>query len=322
MATSGKSCYGLLTKLEGKWHGTGMTIISLPYFNKKNPKDEKLFTFRAFSTKEVLNFKKIKDPIPDRGRTIRRPCCHENSRCKQQDDKNSRCKQQEDKNSSCMQGQEDINMYGLEYKQNVFDNDTRELIHSEKGEFLNVPATDVLPKQGRTILRMATILHANALIAQSTSIKKISGAPVVPNIDSTPTGPCASDPGYLDPIFKDAKLPPNVTFKNIKNPNRIIQKQIKQLSRDYKVLKTTEISMSTKKPGGGIVNSLFVKENANTTKMDVTFWIVKLSDKNEKISWQLFYSQTVILEFDGIKWPHISVGRLFKKKLPHFIVEK
>jgi hypothetical protein len=312
MATS-KSCYGLLNKLEGKWQGQGLTVISLPHFEKKDICSTSPFRFQAFLTKEKFTFKKIKDPIPDRGRTI-----------------------------SQGKGQEDINMYGLEYKQKVYNRETGELIHKEKGELLNVPGTKVLPKQGRTILRMATIFHGNALIAQSKEISKSNTIPpIIPRIDVTPIGmddeakEDLSAPGYLDPIFKDVVLPTSgnkkssISIKDIKNPNRLIKKAIKKLvssksdekeENKIKILQTTTISLSTEKPSGGIVNSMYVRENANTTAVDSTLWIVKLrpntfpcsSSASSANRWKLFYSQTVILEFDNIKWTHISVAELSK----------
>jgi hypothetical protein len=69
--------------------------------------------------------------------------------------------------------------------------------------------------------------------------------------------------------------------------------------------------MSTQ-PSGGIVNSLYVKENADTTRVDATFWITRWRDPHGNVSWRLHYTQTVILEFDGIQWPHTSVATLEK----------
>jgi hypothetical protein len=109
----------------------------------------------------------------------------------------------------------------------------------------------------------------------------------------------------------------------------LIKKAIKKLvssksdekeENKIKILQTTTISLSTEKPSGGIVNSMYVRENANTTAVDSTLWIVKLrpntfpcsSSASSANRWKLFYSQTVILEFDNIKWPHISVAELSK----------
>ncbi len=61
------------------------------------------------------------------------------------------------------------------------------------------------------------------------------------------------------------------------------------------------------------INIPFVTRNANATQMDAIFWIetVKQPDGTETL--QLQYTQTVILNFLGIDWPHISVATLVKQ---------
>jgi len=64
---------------------------------------------------------------------------------------------------------------------------------------------------------------------------------------------------------------------------------------------------------GGLVNIPFITANANATKIEAIFWIerVRLSDGTEFL--QLQYTQTIILDFADIAWPHISVATLVKQ---------
>jgi hypothetical protein len=67
-------------------------------------------------------------------------------------------------------------------------------------------------------------------------------------------------------------------------------------------------------PVQGIVSIPFVVKNANTTQLDAIFWIEKVvHPKSPKRHFmQLQYVQRVLLDFDGIHWPHVSVATLVK----------
>jgi hypothetical protein len=66
-------------------------------------------------------------------------------------------------------------------------------------------------------------------------------------------------------------------------------------------------------PSGGITNIPFVVQNANATQMDAIFWIEKVEQPDGSTFMQLQYTQTVILNFLGISWPHVSVATLVKQ---------
>jgi hypothetical protein len=66
-------------------------------------------------------------------------------------------------------------------------------------------------------------------------------------------------------------------------------------------------------PSGGITNIPFVVQNANATQMDAIFWIEKVLQPDGSTFMQLQYTQTVILNFLGINWPHVSVATLVKQ---------
>jgi len=42
------------------------------------------------------------------------------------------------------------------------------------------------------------------------------------------------------------------------------------------------------------------------------FWIEEFVDAHGKTHHQLQYTQTVLLNFNGLSWPHVSVGNLIK----------
>jgi hypothetical protein len=66
-------------------------------------------------------------------------------------------------------------------------------------------------------------------------------------------------------------------------------------------------------PIGGIVNIPFVVSIANATQLDAIFWIETVQQPDGSTFLQLQYTQTVILNFLGINWPHISVATLVKR---------
>jgi hypothetical protein len=68
----------------------------------------------------------------------------------------------------------------------------------------------------------------------------------------------------------------------------------------------------TTMPIGGIVNIPFVTVNANATRMSSTFWIETVQRKDGSQFLQLQYTQTVILNFLDIDWPHVSVATLIR----------
>ncbi len=169
-----------------------------------------------------------------------------------------------------------------------------------------MPATTVLPVQPATVARLGTIPHGDSLLAQGNSLT-VAGGPLIGAIDSTPTGPGIL-PGYLDP-FLNPPLPPGFKLPFVKNPNLALQEAI----QGQDITNTVVLIISTS-PSGGIVNIPFVVQNANATRLDAVFWIESVQQPDGSGTFmQLQYTQTVILNFLGIDWPHISVATLIKQ---------
>ena len=275
---------GPLTDLAGTWIGSGFTMISLPDFDPNPPSTgPKPFRLKLNTTVEILELTPIGAAVPNRGSN----------------------------------GQLDINIFGLRYLQRIADAVTNQPLHIEPGFWLNVPATTV-PAGPATVVRQGTIPHGNSMLALGTFATVDSG-PQIDAVDSTPTKNPATPPplvpGYLAP-FGSPPLPPGFKLPFVKNLNLALQEVISA----QKIIHTVALMVSTAAPAngpatqvGGIVNMPFDVSNANATRLDAIFWIETVQQSDGSTFLQLQYTQTVILNFLGIDWPHISVATLTKQ---------
>ncbi|HTI25096.1 MAG TPA: heme-binding protein [Kutzneria sp.] len=243
--------------------------------------NNKPFFLELNATRETLSFTPIGAPIPNRG-----------------------------------SGQDDLFFLGVHYLQQISDGVTNGALHLEPGMWLNVPATTD-PVAPASVVRMATIPHGDALLAQGSSLV-VDGPPVISPVDSTPTFSTGPNVGqqltgaYLDP-FTTTPLPPGIPGGAIANPNVVLTEAISQ----QKIVETTVLIISTTTDvggtTGGIQNIPFVVRNANATAMSAIFWIEKVRNDDGSTFMQLQYTQQVTLDFLGINWPHIQVATLVKQ---------
>jgi hypothetical protein len=153
---------GLLRELAGDWEGEGFILIARPDFH-----DSADLYLQLNQTRETLSMVPVGSAIPDRGF-----------------------------------GQDDIDLFGLSYSQQVTNRSTGALLHLEPGFWVTQPATIFPPQQppsgGQLITRMASIPHGNAVLAQG-SATTFSGPPTLsgdvrytgslfPAFNSTPSG--------------------------------------------------------------------------------------------------------------------------------------
>ncbi|HJX26475.1 MAG TPA: heme-binding protein [Thermoanaerobaculia bacterium] len=277
--------FGPLADLAGTWTGSGFNLISRP------GKDVGLtFVLQVNATKEVLTFDPINAQIFNRGSE-----------------------------------QGDLTLFAMPYSQLVNDAVTSGLLHAEHGMWLNVPPTQD-PDQPHTVVRLATIPHGDSVVAQGTS--KPVPRPIISPVNPAPFTPDGYDPtrgklvgeGYFPPPFQAPQtvtgaLPPGF---DITNPNAALTSVIE----GQNITSTVVLEVSTtpqRQPGdlpgpfgGGILNIPFVTVNANAVAMKATFWIETVEPPDAEPFLQLQYTQTVILSFKGINWPHISVATLVK----------
>lgn len=65
-------------------------------------------------------------------------------------------------------------------------------------------------------------------------------------------------------------------------------------------------------PSGGVQNIPFIVQNADAAFVSAIFWIETVADPSGGTFLQLQYTQTVLLNFLTLSWPHVSVGTLVK----------
>ena len=281
---------GPLADLAGTWFGRGFNFVALP--DKQN---NRIFRLMMNATSEVITFTLTGAPIPDRGFL-----------------------------------QNDISFVGLHYVQQVVDAQTSGGLHLETGMWLNLPATTA-PLQPACVTRLSTIPHGDSLLAQGPFFSVQGG----PKIDVVSTLPFRLDPttgapvrnfplGYTDP-YMTATPPAGIPKQAVLNPNVVLQDAIK----GQNIVSTVVLFVNATPVGGingtpitppskpstvgGILNIPFVKANADANSLSAIFWIETVMDASGATFLQLQYTQTTILEFDGIKWPHISVGTLIQQ---------
>jgi len=270
---------GLLEYFNGVWKGYGFNVISLPDFDRRSPSTgPKNYRVLASETKETLTFTSIGGPVANRGSLFRR---HGNK------------------------GQKDINLYGFTYLQQISDANSGAALHVEPGIWVHVPASN-RPHQNETYVRMASVPHGDSVLAQSLFASKSTNRPIIDNASSLPTGSNVNSK-FLKPFY-NCKLPEGVSEKVLFNPNQLLSKAIKHQT----ITETVVIGLSTS-PVGGIVNIPFVQANANATQMNAVFWIETVEREDGSTFLQLQYTQTVLLNFIGVTFPHITVATLVKE---------
>lgn len=285
---------GPLSELPGKWVGRGFNLISLPDFDK-NPPSTGPQQFRALFnvTNETMEFVQGIE-APNRGAEV--------------------------KGSNPLRGQDDIDIIGVRYLQTVSDMNSGDPLHVEPGFWLNVPASTI-PAQPASIVRQGSIPHGSSVLAIGSA--SVSAKPdfdcEAPNSEPMmATIPPTLPPfGYTDPLYKNTPLPPPYTDKDkeiIHNPNVVLKAAFAQYG-DH-VTQTTTLAVSTT-PSGGVLNIPFLQNSTNNNaaaiSMTSVFWIETGTTPIGKPFAVVQYSQTVMLNFIGVNWPHISVATLFKQ---------
>lgn len=163
---------GLLADLAGTWKGHGFNLIARPDFHDKTD-----LYLQLNHTRETLTFTPIGSPIPNRGF-----------------------------------GQDDIQLFGLTYLQQISDAGHDGALHIEPGIWITQPNTTFPPESvvppEQLVARMGTIPHGNSLLAEGT-LARFTGTPVLtvpgsqynfssfPSFNSTPFGVPPSAPGIL-----------------------------------------------------------------------------------------------------------------------------
>lgn len=271
-----------LEGLLGKWSGTGLNLIWRP----AQPASGSDRFLEINVTAEILEFDVIPGDIPNRGLL-----------------------------------QPDLTMTGLHYLQQVTDANLNAGLHLEPGLWLNIPATTD-PALPATIARLATIPHGTSIVAQGIANPATAGPPGIPAVSITPFSignPAAAVPFPEQTLSTQTEFRTSgqgltgVTQDMLTNPNSVLASAAAGLTIASTV--TLQVSTDDTTPilGGGMANTAFLQggpggPNALAARMSSTFWLQTTQGSAQPDLLQ--YSQTVLLNFNGISWPHVSVGTL------------
>ncbi|WP_309704232.1 MULTISPECIES: heme-binding protein [unclassified Sphingomonas] len=274
---------GPLSPLLGSWEGTGFNTIWRPLFDPDQP-DQKHF-LELNLTVESIAFSKINGPIPNRGLL-----------------------------------QQDLLMAGLHYLQQVNDNHGNGL-HLEPGVWLTVPATTE-PSVPLSVVRMGSIPHGTTILAQGlvtseSRAPQFAVADITPFVIGDPTQKLVFPETNLSiptEFRSEPSLIAGVTQAMVDDPNSVLQAAL----AGQDVVSTTNLILTTGPTpiiGGGTANTAFLQgdaagPNADAVSMEAIFWIEQVRQSDGSIVLQLQYTQTVLLDFNGLSWPHVSVATL------------
>ena len=277
---------GPLAQLPGKWTGTGFNVIWRPLHDPAQPKQDHFLELNL--TSETLQFEEINGAIPNRGLL-----------------------------------QPDISMFGVTYLQQIQDGNTNEGLHIEPGIWATVPVTTD-PAEVSTVVRMASIPHGTTVMAQGVPLDH-AAAPTIKPADITPfvIGNAAKKIPFLESTLTNAtknrsSVLTGITQGMVDDPNSVL----KAISDTQNITRTVTLIVSSDpvRPvvGGGTENTAFLQggadgPNAQAALVTAVFWIETVTDPATGSQFlQLQYTQTVLLNFAGLSWPHITVGTLRK----------
>jgi hypothetical protein len=279
-AATGESL-GPLKDLPGFWEGTGFSLIARPDFDSSN---EDGFFLELNLLKETIEFTTIGSPIQNRG---------------------SR--------------QQDVALFGVTYLHRVTDATTGGALHIEPGVWLSIPETTV-PASDASVARLSTIPHGNSVCAVGQPQYVVpEGLPEIPPANTVPfrIGAPAPAPGTKNPYsaydlgaatkYRSDPLPAAVTQAIVDDPNAILRDAL----AGHTLTHITRLIVSTES-AADVGNIPFVTQNANAVSLESVFAIERVQGQDGTEFLQLQYSQTALLQFRGLNWPHVTVGTLIK----------
>jgi hypothetical protein len=225
-------------------------------------------------------------------------------------------------NRGLVQGQ--IFLRGLTYLQQISDanvlvDGVPAGLHIEPGLWINIPPT-ADPKEPATIARLASIPHGTTILLQGTATTA-AGGPSIPDVSLTPF--TIGNPSQTVD-FAEQHLNQSTQFRTsgvgltgitqamLNNANSVLTRNPPDVTT------TTRLHVSSAAGtivGGGTSNTAFLVgtkdgPNAHAAHVVATFWLQTLQGDTEPK--RLQYSQTVLLNFAGLSWPHITVATLTK----------
>lgn len=270
---------GPLAALPGTWTGTGFNQIWRP----KHASNDHFLQLNV--THERLVFNSIGGLVPNRGFA-----------------------------------QADIEITGVRYLQQISDGSALPppigggALHLEPGFWLFVPATSA-PHAPASVVRMASVPHGTSVLAQG-SAEHIEGAPPIEPVDITPFTvghpnqkvPFPNETTLSHPSnLRNAPLAHDITQRLVDNPNVLLSDRL----ATQQVLHTTVLHVASGViDHGGLRDIPFLGPNASANRLHATFRIETVQHPHGGTFLQLQYTQELLLDFNGLSWPHVSVANL------------
>jgi hypothetical protein len=288
-----------------RWQGQGFNLIWRPNFN--NQTGTKDFFLELNATDEILDFTDITGSGANVGIANRGAL------------------------------QQDILLGGIAYLQQVTDRGSGIGQHFEPGVWINVPSTTG-PAEPASVVRMGSIPHGTTINLEGVAFT--APAPLIADTTITPFKVGSPDDGTTGLAhFPEESLAnvttsrtptanvPGLTQSILTNPNSLLQGAI----AGQNITQTTVLIIAsdpTLMPpaggpvpahataGGGIANIGFLSGgvstgfNANVLATTAIFWIETVQNPDGTTFLQLQYTQRVLLVFNGLVWPHVSVATL------------
>lgn len=172
-----------------------------------------------------------------------------------------------------------------------------------------------------TVARLASIPHGTTILAQGLA-SEADAPPTIPAINLNPftVGNSGSTTTFPEQNlqtktqFRSQNLT-NVVQGMVDNPNSVLTSAL----QGQNITSTITLQVSTSDvpvQGGGTANTAFLAggqagPNAVASLVTATFWLETLAGNQGPT--QLQYSQTVLLNFNGLSWPHVTVATLKKQ---------
>jgi hypothetical protein len=145
------------------------------------------------------------------------------------------------------------------------------------------------------------------------------GPPEIPPANTVPfpIGEPAPPPGTKNPNaaydlsagtkYRSDPLPAGITQAIVDDPNAVVRDAL----AGHTLTHITRLIVSTES-GADVGNIPFITQNANAVSLESVFAIERVQGHGGTEFLQLQYSQTALLQFGGLNWPHVTVGTLIK----------
>jgi hypothetical protein len=282
-------------KAQRTWKGTGFNLIWRPNFNDQS--GSKDFFLELNMTNETLSFTDITGSgIANRGLL-----------------------------------QTEIALGGVSYLQTVDDSFDNSGQHFEPGVWANVPTTSN-PDEPATVVRMGSIPHGTTINLQGKAFTVPQ--PVFEPSSITPFKIGSPDDGKTGLVHfheEDLSKPSSsrtdlsrvssLNQAQLSNPNLFLSEAIagQTITSTTVITVSSDTSASGSVPdaGGGTDNIAFLVgkgtppaggPNANAVKASAIFWIEQGTGPDGSEFLQLQYTQRVLLNFNELSWPHVSLA--------------